>query len=38
LIKIKTDTHKEYDIKGTEKILEHLTELFPNKTELKNVG
>jgi len=38
MIKIKTDTHKEYDIKGTEKILEHLTELFPNKTELKNVG
>jgi hypothetical protein len=38
LIKIKTDTHKEYDIKGTEQILEHLTELFPNKTELKNVG
>ncbi len=37
-IKIKTDTHKEYDIKGTDKILEHLTELFPNKTELKNVG
>jgi hypothetical protein len=37
-IKIKTDTHKEYDIKGTEKILKHLTELFPNKTELKNVG
>ena len=38
LIKIKTDTHKEYDIKGTNRILEHLTELFPNKTELKNVG
>lgn len=38
LIKIKTDTHKEYDIKGTEKILEHLNELFPNKTKLKNVG
>ena len=38
LIKIKTDTHKEYYIKGTNKILEHLTELFPNKTELKNVG
>ena len=38
LIKIKTDTHKEYDIKGTKKILEHLTKLFPNKTELKNVG
>ena len=37
-IKIKTDTHKEYDIKGTGKILEHLTELFPNKTEIKNVG
>jgi len=38
LIKIKTDTHKEYDIKGNKNILEHLTELFPNKTELKNVG
>ena len=38
LIKIKTDTHKEYDIKGTEQIFKHLTELFPNKTELKNVG
>ena len=38
LIKIKTDTHKEYDIKGGKNILEHLTELFPNKTELKNVG
>ncbi len=38
LIKIKTDTHKEYDIKGDKNILEHLTELFPNKTELKNVG
>jgi len=37
-IKIKTDTHKEYDINGTEKIFEHLNELFPNKTELKNVG
>ena len=38
LIKIKTDTHKEYDIKGNRKILEHLNELFPTKTELKNVG
>ena len=37
-IKIKTDTHKEYDIKGTEKILKHLTALFPDKTEIKTLG
>ena len=38
LIKIKTDTHKEYDIKGTGEVLEHLTELFPNKAELKKTS